>query len=121
LKTIFIIVSIVLANLVVLWCLAHRYEFHTDTFRAYEVTYPVMWRCDRFTGTVEKSANGANWEKVQDQAKLDIKPWTPPATDPIITPAKHDVFDEVDTNSQTTNKAPTWEETTPLPPNKSKQ
>jgi hypothetical protein len=104
-KTKFIITGVLLASVVALWCLSHRYEFHTDTFHAYDVTYPVMWRCDRLTGTVEKSDNGANWQKVQDQAKLDIRPWTPPVTDPIITPAKHDVFDEVDTNSPKTNTA----------------
>jgi hypothetical protein len=42
-----IIASVLVANVIALWCLAHRYDFHTGSDGR------IIWRCNNFTGKVE--------------------------------------------------------------------
>jgi hypothetical protein len=67
-KTIVIIVGVLAANIIVLWSLAHHYEFHTG------MDGQIIWRCNNLTGKVEYSLAGRNkWITI-----ISSKPFVPP-------------------------------------------
>jgi hypothetical protein len=83
-QTNLIIVGVLAANLVVLWCFAHHYEFHTGMNGA------IIWRCNNFTGKAEHSSFGeSQWVAVSSQkvAVSSEKTFVPPGPDEIIKPA----------------------------------
>jgi hypothetical protein len=81
-------------NLVVLWCLAHRYEFHTG------MDGGVIWRCNNFTGKVERCSIGSGkWFAISAP-----KPFVPPSPDEITKPTSSIPGWAKDNNDLNTNK-----------------
>jgi hypothetical protein len=98
----FVIVGFLVANAIVLWCLAHHYEFHTG------MDGRAIWRCNNFTGKVESSPIGGNWitisePKPKNSAENFLDGKTSSAGVPTPT-QKRDVFDEIATNPETTDR-----------------
>jgi hypothetical protein len=102
-KTKSVIAGFLIANVIALWCLAHHYEFHTG------MDGRLIWRCNNFTGKVQSSSFGGTWITISDpKPKISAEDFLDGKIDSAgvpVTVKKRDVFDEVDTNSPTTNTA----------------